>query len=1094
MASQDARLSKFKVDFKQQQSEMTNKIDTVLKAITDRIAGALPSDTVKNPKLNVNSTTLVLSARSYPMEDPQCSSQIYSSINAITICPKQPNKPQNDESKREDREERSNPENIDTTTPSPHDPSISFIMEKVCKLDSFLESSDLVPQSSDTEIVCIKGDDGDVMFIEIIRKNDDSREEGPEDEGSATIEWLEVEYFDTFPTRSELAYHRYLMSGPTPSLFLRNPIITEGCPSNLKVPCNIRHVHVEKAYIDLNSPLNVMTRMVYNWIMRRKLDPREDTNRGVSNFTGRIKGMHVFVGNFTYVLDFIIVEDISSIIDPRLSQVVLGKHFVEISNMTHDPPEGVVRFTNGTDEIAYKIPHKIEQYNSLSDLEKEHTKSVYLRNEEDKRRGVEYVMSKILGFYKECLELGPEYLTRVADDDEVTKFLIKNEEEIFTVREDGVVIKPDGVASPAMLYLTRRSLEVLRKFHWTTLRGRSNQLSHNSSYQGLRKKYCLSLKNDMPPRDKSPGFDLFSDQEEYSEEEVAKTMAGTMEQYMNKTRADYGSGISRPKIDDKDRFELKGQFLKELRGKTFSGSDHEDANEHSENVFEIVNLFHIPNITQDQVMLRAFSMSLTGAVIRWLRNKTFGSITTCKNRIRPFTSIWSDFKETLVMKCPQHYLMEMQKVILFYNGLDVPTRQILDSKSAIPSKTIADAKVAIQEMTEYSQKWHNGTSRTRSTETSDRLAAIQAQLNNLGREIKKVNKKQKRHEENSNMIKEIRASTDAAIQNQGASIKTLEIQTGQISKVLQEKGFGSLPRSTEANPRDHVKLISTTVKADSNQIRRASVSVMPISTYLNLGLGKLAHTKLTIELVDRTVKYPKEIAENVLVVIMEYLVKISKKARILELKRRNMKITVLTTNTPYPSRKIRRICAYTSLKTTKETRSNTPYPGKTNTPYSSHMEIKYSGRYRTWSLLQEIPNTPYRRLSIRQNAQAESNPTEPITNDNINIELNKEFLIELKNNAYHDMFDEDVVDHINKVLDLIKIPGVDSHWLRMKVFPLSLADDARQWWINEGKGKITTWGELVEKFFCKFYPESHDGEDEMLDERDNWGIDPLEFI
>ncbi|GJY15504.1 hypothetical protein Tco_0385926 [Tanacetum coccineum] len=95
------------------------------------------------------------------------------------------------------------------------------------------------------------------------------------------------------------------------------------------------------------------------------------------------------------------------------------------------------------------------------------------------------------------------------------------------------------------------------------------------------------------------------------------------------------------------------------------------------------------------------------------------------------------------------------------------------------------------------------------------------------------------------------------------------------------------------------------------------------------------------------------------------------------------------------------------------------------------------------------------------------------------------------------MFDEDVVDHIAKVLellDLIKIPGVDSHRLRMKVFPLSLPDGARQWWINEGEEKITTWEELVEKFFCKFYPKSHEGEDEMLDEGDNWGIDPLEFI
>ncbi|GJW40249.1 hypothetical protein Tco_0066094 [Tanacetum coccineum] len=39
---------------------------------------------------------------------------------------------------------------------------------------------------------------------------------------------------------------------------------------------------------------------------------------------------------------------------------------------------------------------------------------------------------------------------------------------------------------------------------------------------------------------RSPDFDLFSDQEEYSEEEVAETIAETMKQYMSKTRADYG--------------------------------------------------------------------------------------------------------------------------------------------------------------------------------------------------------------------------------------------------------------------------------------------------------------------------------------------------------------------------------------------------------------------------------------------------------------------------------------------------------------------------------------------------------------------------
>nr|GEV77775.1 MAK10-like protein [Tanacetum cinerariifolium] len=207
MASQDARLSKFEADFKQQQSEMTNKIDTLLKAIIDRITGALPSDTVKNPKL---STSSVLFARSYPTEEPQCLTHIH-------------------------------------------------------------------------EFVCTKWEDGDVMFIEIVKKNDDSRKEKPKVGGL-------------------------------------------------------------EAYINLNSPLNIITLMLYNWIMRRKLDPRENSDGGISNFMGRINGMHVFIGNFVYVTEFMIVEDMSSIIDPRLSQVLLGKPFVEISNMTHDPPEAVVIF------------------------------------------------------------------------------------------------------------------------------------------------------------------------------------------------------------------------------------------------------------------------------------------------------------------------------------------------------------------------------------------------------------------------------------------------------------------------------------------------------------------------------------------------------------------------------------------------------------------------------------------------------------------------------------------------------------------------------------------------------------------------------
>ncbi|GJX85969.1 putative reverse transcriptase domain-containing protein [Tanacetum coccineum] len=166
----------------------------------------------------------------------------------------------------------------------------------------------------------------------------------------------------------------------------------------------------------------------------------------------------------------------------------------------------------------------------------------------------------------------------------------------------------------------------------------------------------------------------------------------------------------------------------------------------------------------------------------------------------------------------------MQEVVLFYNGLDVPTRQILDSRGAIPSKTVADAKVA------NSQKWHNGTSRTKSTETSDGLAAIQAQLNNLRREIKKVNEKVYAAQVGSEQCKGPHYTKDCPLKEEG--------------KTLEEAYYTQFG---------------------------ASISGMPLSTYLNLGLGELAHTKLTVELADRTVKYPKGIAKNMLVGIGRFV-------------------------------------------------------------------------------------------------------------------------------------------------------------------------------------------------------------------------------
>ncbi|GJR25942.1 MAK10-like protein [Tanacetum coccineum] len=80
--STHAKTSRFEADFKQYQSEVTNKLDAFLKAFNDQMTWLLPSDTVKNPKLNTNPTS---SARSHPAGDPQSSSNSFKLVNAIDV-------------------------------------------------------------------------------------------------------------------------------------------------------------------------------------------------------------------------------------------------------------------------------------------------------------------------------------------------------------------------------------------------------------------------------------------------------------------------------------------------------------------------------------------------------------------------------------------------------------------------------------------------------------------------------------------------------------------------------------------------------------------------------------------------------------------------------------------------------------------------------------------------------------------------------------------------------------------------------------------------------------------------------------------------
>ncbi|GJZ20831.1 hypothetical protein Tco_0557421 [Tanacetum coccineum] len=110
-----------------------------------------------------------------------------------------------------------------------------------------------------------------------------------------------------------------------------------------------------------DSPLH------YNWIMSKRLEPRRKPSnlKKIYNFVRRVKRLKVFVGNFTYKCDFMLLEDATSVIDHHLGSVVFKKPFVEATGLVYDIEEGTIAFEKDKEKIVFKMPYKMEMFKHI---------------------------------------------------------------------------------------------------------------------------------------------------------------------------------------------------------------------------------------------------------------------------------------------------------------------------------------------------------------------------------------------------------------------------------------------------------------------------------------------------------------------------------------------------------------------------------------------------------------------------------------------------------------------------------------------------------------------------------------------------------
>ncbi|GKC02498.1 hypothetical protein Tco_0994108 [Tanacetum coccineum] len=132
------------------------------------------------------------------------------------------------------------------------------------------------------------------------------------------------------------------------------------------------------------------------------------------------RDMHIFVGNMSYIMDFTILENIETNIDPSLSNIVFGWPFVEIACLAINGKYGLMTFTDGIKEITFKTPYKDPERSELSSEGHDLLSSRVIISEDDYDRGCRRPSDLEYRFYRDTIKLGPEYLIGIDDEGEVT--------------------------------------------------------------------------------------------------------------------------------------------------------------------------------------------------------------------------------------------------------------------------------------------------------------------------------------------------------------------------------------------------------------------------------------------------------------------------------------------------------------------------------------------------------------------------------------------------------------------------------------------------------------------------------------------------
>ncbi|GJZ26561.1 hypothetical protein Tco_0570814 [Tanacetum coccineum] len=183
---------------------------------------------------------------------------------------------------------------------------------------------------------------------------------------------------------------------------------------NLKFSCMIGFEFTHANFFPLLY-VNVMSKKFHNSIMKDKM-----VYNG-NNVVGALMNVPIFVGTFSVITDFAVLENIDAYRDEGIGDIIFGEPFLKEVGIKAKRFKGMITLYNGDDEVTYQMVrshlrfkhHTNEQCNKIPPLLKV--------CEKDVMNGVSCAYQKLKGFYKGVLNLVPDYIRNAKTEEWLTR-------------------------------------------------------------------------------------------------------------------------------------------------------------------------------------------------------------------------------------------------------------------------------------------------------------------------------------------------------------------------------------------------------------------------------------------------------------------------------------------------------------------------------------------------------------------------------------------------------------------------------------------------------------------------------------------------